>query len=1215
VPFINENTITLTGSYVNADSSYASGSLDFAPASFLVDAAGKQIIAPSMISVSLNNLGHFSVALPATDDPDINPTGWTYTVTERISGAPIRQFSMSLPSASAGSTLDMSAIVPAVASTGTAAPYLLVPSGTPSVGQVPVVTAVSPLALGWGAGGGGTTLTPTAVKTANYTAAAGDFIPVDTTSGAKTITLPTAPADKAQIAVKHVTQGGTNAVTIAAGGSDVFNKAGGSTSLTLSQVNQGMVLQYKASSGIWYVIGDSLSLAALQAANSATFQLQLGADATTKTQAIPRWVTTPWQPWTKPYQSEPDTLFMPGLWTTEADFLAAGGRLAYAWDTYYAGATTKATVSAGKYGAPLVTGNAQGAYAVLPLDGVIAFDKFTVETSLISVGADFTAQTFGTAYTLLAFDGTGAQNEGLMLRRTAATTLAAVLTNGSTTITASLTIASGDIPADTETGVSLTYDGTTLTLILGNNTKSATATGSVLYGSVGSADMAIGGLLVNPGTGTTINVASTPSNVWKVAVPHVRRYPRVFNTQSVTSQPGVLIDATIPGKTWPNYLTGVFSQYYGWKNTTADGSGGLGTSIRDQAIAATGAAGAPVVRIDHVFDKVTVTGTAAAPTVTDWSLLDGPMDKWVAANPSIAFQITFDFTPSVLGATVQTPPTDSAGFASLCVQAVTHWLAKGYKLAALSLWNEPSNGTFWSGTQGNMQTLWAAVAGALNTNFGGNALVPKLGTTDGVGTIDMQNAMLTQSVSSSLPIGSYHLHDYSGQPRNVRNNISAAQAQIVAAAATGSPGVWVTEWNDNQNVLAQIYTTPNSLSTRVPDRVYKTRHAAMVHAIVQEMWNAGAVGATYTRLTILDDAFTAIERTLGLFTADDPPRPLPAFAAMSMMWKLNGAVVPTNATTPALRCIATWDSTGKKLTAVIGSYCPARIGQPAGNVAIQWMNLPASFTWKMWRFTDADVSDGRPRLVSTGDQTNLPLGVELGAHGLYCIQISTTLALATFTPENVAGKVMDFDASNLALTDGAAVSSWADAGSGGQALVQATGSAQPIYKTNIVNGKPVVRFLSTSSQTMVASYGSDPLGTGAYSLVAVIYDNNSDGVFSQFRNSGDGGIAIKGHLRGANIRTIQRNNANTLVSPTSSLTNNGKWEVCSLVWDGATLTLRVNGTMISTIAATGVITTNRFYLGSDNGTGTYRRLCADRPQPHRHLDPENPLVGVTVGKP
>jgi hypothetical protein len=106
-------------------------------------------------------------------------------------------------------------------------------------------------------------LTVVAVKTAGYTAVVDDFVPVDTTSGNVTITLPATPADKALVGVKQVIRGGTNTVSVVCGGSDVFNKTGGGTSLTLTLLNQGALLQYKASAGIWYILSDDLSLAQL----------------------------------------------------------------------------------------------------------------------------------------------------------------------------------------------------------------------------------------------------------------------------------------------------------------------------------------------------------------------------------------------------------------------------------------------------------------------------------------------------------------------------------------------------------------------------------------------------------------------------------------------------------------------------------------------------------------------------------------------------------------------------------------------------------------------------------------------------------------------------------------------------------------------------------------------------------------------------------------
>jgi hypothetical protein len=74
---------------------------------------------------------------------------------------------------------------------------------------------------------GGLSLTPTATKTAAYTAAVNDLVVVNATSANVPITLPTAPADKSMIAVKMIAVGTGFGTSITVGGSDVFNKAGG----------------------------------------------------------------------------------------------------------------------------------------------------------------------------------------------------------------------------------------------------------------------------------------------------------------------------------------------------------------------------------------------------------------------------------------------------------------------------------------------------------------------------------------------------------------------------------------------------------------------------------------------------------------------------------------------------------------------------------------------------------------------------------------------------------------------------------------------------------------------------------------------------------------------------------------------------------------------------------------------------------------------------
>lgn len=124
----------------------------------------------------------------------------------------------------------------------------------PSGSSVDLTTRFNTLAV---------SLIPTSVKTANYTAVPNDYVPVDTTSANVTVTLPTAPSDGTRIGVKMIIQASGHTVTIARGGTDVFNKTGGGTSLTLSLLNQAMILQYKSSTGIWYVTSDDLALSQL----------------------------------------------------------------------------------------------------------------------------------------------------------------------------------------------------------------------------------------------------------------------------------------------------------------------------------------------------------------------------------------------------------------------------------------------------------------------------------------------------------------------------------------------------------------------------------------------------------------------------------------------------------------------------------------------------------------------------------------------------------------------------------------------------------------------------------------------------------------------------------------------------------------------------------------------------------------------------------------
>jgi hypothetical protein len=103
--------------------------------------------------------------------------------------------------------------------------------------------------------------TPTAIKTAAYTAAVGELVPADAASGGFTVTLPAAPASGSTVWVKKIDTT-TNTVTVQRGNStDVFNETNGPTLLQLAVAGESVQVQYK--SGIWYVVAHSFAVPGL----------------------------------------------------------------------------------------------------------------------------------------------------------------------------------------------------------------------------------------------------------------------------------------------------------------------------------------------------------------------------------------------------------------------------------------------------------------------------------------------------------------------------------------------------------------------------------------------------------------------------------------------------------------------------------------------------------------------------------------------------------------------------------------------------------------------------------------------------------------------------------------------------------------------------------------------------------------------------------------
>jgi hypothetical protein len=101
-------TVAITGNYVDYEGNPIQGQVRFTLGDVLRNGTDDQMVAPSSIVVPLS-AGAFSVIIPATNDPDIVPTIFTYTVEESFPGG--RSYTISVPFDTIGS-LDLADISP-----------------------------------------------------------------------------------------------------------------------------------------------------------------------------------------------------------------------------------------------------------------------------------------------------------------------------------------------------------------------------------------------------------------------------------------------------------------------------------------------------------------------------------------------------------------------------------------------------------------------------------------------------------------------------------------------------------------------------------------------------------------------------------------------------------------------------------------------------------------------------------------------------------------------------------------------------------------------------------------------------------------------------------------------------------------------------------------------------------------------------------------------
>jgi hypothetical protein len=100
--------ITINGNYCDFEGNPIAGQVRFTLGDVISNGTDDQMVAPSSIVVPLSS-GAFSVNLPATNDPDLSPVPFTYTVEESFPGG--RTYTISVPYTTVGS-LDLADLSP-----------------------------------------------------------------------------------------------------------------------------------------------------------------------------------------------------------------------------------------------------------------------------------------------------------------------------------------------------------------------------------------------------------------------------------------------------------------------------------------------------------------------------------------------------------------------------------------------------------------------------------------------------------------------------------------------------------------------------------------------------------------------------------------------------------------------------------------------------------------------------------------------------------------------------------------------------------------------------------------------------------------------------------------------------------------------------------------------------------------------------------------------
>lgn len=190
---------------------------------------------------------------------------------------------------------------------------------------------------------------------------------------------------------------------------------------------------------------------------------------------------------------------------------------------------------------------------------------------------------------------------------------------------------------------------------------------------------------------------------------------------------------------------------------------------------------------------------------------------------------------------------------------------------------------------------------------------------------------------------------------------------------------------------------------------------------------------------------------------------------------------------------------------------------------------------------------------------------------------------AVFSPNNLPDLILWLKADALSLANNDPVGTWPDSSSAANDFTQATAGNKPLFKTNIVNSLPVVRFDGSDDYLTRTANMMD--GTDSYTIFAVIKSATiaagSGNIFSSGISATNWYIQFRRDTANFGNYHLKSLGLHEVATDTSGVVA-GAWNVVTADWDGANIHIWRNGTLKDTVAVT-----TSYGFGTYNAVGAF----------------------------